>query len=51
MDTVTTKKELTWRKSDREIDDVLEGGNTAPHENVYIRKTNLLKTLQITEIS
>jgi len=36
--------------SDWQLDDIFEGSNTVPHENVYIRKTNLLKTLEITEI-
>jgi len=31
-------------------DDIFEGGNTVPHENVYIRKINLLKALEIAEI-
>ena len=29
---------------------LFEDDNTAPYENVYIRKTNLQKTLQVTEI-
>jgi len=48
--TITTKKEFTYRQSDRQLDDIFEGGNTVPHENVHIRKTNLLKMLEITEI-
>ena len=48
--TITTKKEFTYRQSDRQLDDIFEGGNTVPHENLYIRKTNLLKTLEIAEI-
>jgi len=32
------------------LDDVFEGGITVPYENVYIRKINLQKTLEITEI-
>jgi len=39
-----------YSQSDGELDDIFEGGNTVPHENVYIRKTNLQKTLEITEI-
>jgi len=29
---------------------ICEGGNTVPHENIHIRKTNLIKTLEITAI-
>jgi len=36
--TITTKKELTYRSSDRQLDDIFEGGNTVHHENLYIRK-------------
>jgi len=35
---------------DRQLDDIFEGGKTVPHENTYIRKTNQIKTLEITEI-
>jgi len=50
--TITIKKEFTYRQSDRQLGDIFEGGNTVPHDNVwaYIRKTNLQKTLEITEI-
>ena len=48
--TITIKKEFTYRWSGRQLDDIFEGGNTVPHENVYIRKTNLLKRLEIAEI-
>ena len=34
----------------KKLDDIFEGGNTVPHENLYIRKTNLLNTLEIAEI-
>jgi len=44
------KKELTYRSADRQLDDIFEGGNTAPHENLHIRKTNLVKKLEITVI-
>jgi len=44
------KEEIMYRQSDRQLDDIFEGGNTVPHENVYIRKINLQKTLEITEI-
>jgi len=30
----TTKKEFTCSKSDCQVDDIFEGGNTVPHENV-----------------
>jgi len=33
---ITIKKEFTYRQSDRQLDDIFEGGNTVPHENVYI---------------
>jgi len=42
------KKEFTYRESDRQLDDIFEGGNMVPHENVYIRKIKK-KTLEITE--
>jgi len=48
--TITVKKEFTYRYSDRQLDDIFEGGNTVPHENVYIRKTNLIKSLEIMKI-
>jgi len=48
--TVTAKKEFTYRSSDRQLDDIFEGANTVPHENLCIRKTNLLKALEIAEI-
>jgi len=32
------------------MDDIFEGGNTVPHENVYIRTIKLQKALEITEI-
>jgi len=48
--TITIKNKFTYRQSDRQLDDIFEGGNTVPHENVYIRKTNTLKTLEIAEI-
>ena len=48
--TITAKKEFMYSLSDRQLDDIFEGGNTVPHENLYIRKTNLLKTLEIAEI-
>jgi len=47
---ITAKKEFTYRSPDRQLDGIFEGGNTVPHENLYIRKTNLLKTLEIAEI-
>ena len=37
--TVTIKKEFTYRQ----LDDIFKGGNTVPHENVYIQKINLQK--------
>jgi len=40
------KKEFTYRQ----LDDIFEGGNTVPYENVYIRKTGLQKSLVITAI-
>ena len=44
------KKKFPQKQSDRQLDDIFEGGNTAPHENVYIQKTNLQKPLEITAI-
>jgi len=40
----------TLPESDRLLDDICEGCNTVPHENLYIRKPHLQKTLEITEI-
>jgi len=48
--TITVKKEFTYRYSDRQLDDIFEGDNMVPHENVYIRKTNLIKSLEIMKI-
>jgi len=31
------------------VDDTFEGGNTVPHKNVYIRKTDLQKMQETTE--
>ena len=40
----------TYSQSDRQLDDIFERGNAVPHENEYIRKINLQKTPEITEI-
>ena len=48
--TIATVKEFTYRYTDGQLDDIFEWGNTVPHENLYIRKTNLLKMLEITDI-
>ena len=40
---VTIAKAFTYIWSDRQVDYIFEGGNTAPHENVYIQKINLEK--------
>jgi len=32
--TIIIKKEFTYRLSDRQLDDIFEGGNMVPHENV-----------------
>jgi len=47
---VTITKEFTYSSSDRQLDDTAEKGNSILHENVYIRKINLQKTLEISEI-
>ena len=48
---VTVTYEFTYSSSDRLVDDTFKSGNTVPHENVFIRKLNLQKTLEIMEIS
>jgi len=48
---VTTTKEFTYSESDRQLDDIVECGNTVPHENICIRKTNLQKPIEITEFN
>jgi len=40
---------FTYSSLDRQLDDISEGGNTVLHENIYIRKINLQKTLEISE--
>jgi len=47
---VTITKEFTYSSSDRQLQDISEGSNTDQHENVYFRKINLQKTLEISEI-
>jgi len=47
---IIIKKEFTYGQSDRQVDDIFEGGNRVPHENGCIRKTNVQKILDITEI-
>jgi len=47
---ITITKVFTYSSSDRQPEDISEGSNTVLHENVYIRKLNLQKTLEITEI-
>jgi len=47
---VTLRKELTYCWSDGQLDDIFEDGNTVPHQNLYIEKVNLQKTLEITVI-
>ena len=47
---VTITKEFTHSSSDRQLEDISEGSNTDLHENMYFRKINLQKTLQISEI-
>jgi len=47
---VAIKKEFTYRLSDRQLDNIFEGSSAVSYENVYIRKSNLQKTLEITEI-
>jgi len=46
---VTITKVFTYSSLDRQLDDISEGGNTVLHENIYIRKINLQKTLEISE--
>jgi len=50
VDANIVKKEFTYRYSDRQLDDIFEGNNMVPHENVYIRETNLIKSLEIMKI-
>ena len=33
---VTATKGFMYSKSDRQLDDIFEGGNMVPHESVYI---------------
>jgi len=40
---VTITKQFTCSWSDQQLDDIFEGGNMVPQENVYIRKINLQK--------
>jgi len=47
---VTITNEFTYSSSDQQLEDISEGGNTVLHENVYTRKINLQKSLEITEI-
>jgi len=47
---IIIKKEFTYRSSDQQLIDIFEDGNTVPHDNVYNRKTNLIKMLEIKEI-
>jgi len=44
---ITISKEFTYSSSDRQLEDISEGGNTVLHENVSIRKINLQKTLEM----
>jgi len=44
----TITKEFTCSYSDRQLDYRFEGGKTVPHDNVYSRKINLQKVLEIT---
>jgi len=44
---VITTKGFTYSLSDRQLDDIFDGGNMVPHENVYIRKINLDKSALI----
>jgi len=39
------------RLKNAERDDIFEGSNTVPHENVSVRKIHLQKTLEFAEIS
>ena len=39
-----------YSSSDRQPDDITESGNMVLHENVYIWKINLQKTLEISEM-
>jgi len=39
--TITMKKGVYVQLIRSTADDIFEGGNTVPHKNVYIRKTNL----------
>jgi len=36
----------TVNQIDRQVDDIFEGGNTAPHDNIYNRKINVQKRLK-----
>jgi len=47
---VTITKEFTYSSSDRQLDDISESANTVLNENVYIRKINLQKWIEISEI-
>jgi len=47
---VTITKEFTYSSSDRQLEDISEGIKVNLHENVYFRKINLRKTLEISEI-
>jgi len=42
------REKFTYSSSDRQLDDIFEGGNMTSHGNVYIRKTKPQKTLEIT---
>jgi len=44
---VTATKGFMYSKSDRQLDDIFEGGNMVPHESVYIWKINLQKSATI----
>jgi len=47
---VTITKEFTYSSSGRQLEDISEGSNADLHENVYFRKINLQKKLEISEI-
>jgi len=47
---ITITKKFTHSSSDGQVEDIFEGGNMILHENVSIRKINLQKTLEISEI-
>jgi len=44
------KKEFAYSSSDRQLDGIAENGSSVLHEDVYIRKVKLQKTLENSEI-